>query len=163
MRAVRSEPSDVTAEDDFARFFESERTSAMRLAWLLTRDERTAEDVVQEAFTAVYPRFDNLHQPAAYLRRAVVNAVFERSRRAGREHRRIALVHAGERDHVEGPTGGLADAIAALPIKQRTAIVLRYWGDLDIAEIARAIDVRPGTVRSLLSRGTARLRKDLPT
>lgn len=83
---MRSKPSDVGTEDDFARFFESERTSAMRLAWLLTRDERTAEDVMQEAFTAVYPRFDNLHQPAAYLRRAVVNAVFERSRRAGREH-----------------------------------------------------------------------------
>lgn len=59
-------PSDVGTEDDFARFFESVRTSAKRLAWLLTRDERTAEDVMQEAFTAVYPHLDKLHQPAAY-------------------------------------------------------------------------------------------------
>ena len=60
---------------------------------------------------------------------------------------------------IAGPTGGLGDAIAALPLAERTAVVLRYWADLDHREIAAVMGVRPGTARAMLSRATARLRK----
>jgi RNA polymerase sigma factor (sigma-70 family) len=52
----------------------------------------------------------------------------------------------------------LADAIAALPPKRRAAVVLRYYLDLSEADIAETLGVRPGTVKSLLSRGLAELR-----
>ena len=147
--------------ESFTRFFEAERLAAIRLAWLLTHDAALAEDVVQDAFAAVYGRFDGIDNPAAYLRRAVVNGVYERSRRTGREQRRLALVGRTTPQWVDGPSGGLIDAIARLPLNQRTAIVLRYWRDLDDQTIADAMGVRRGTVRSLLSRGTAQLRKEI--
>ena len=147
--------------ESFTRFFEEERVGAVRLAWLLTHDEGIAEDVVQDAFTAVFNRFDQIEHPSAYLRRAVVNGVYERSRKTARERRRLILVAASAPMSAEGPSGGLVDAIACLPLNQRTAIVLRYWGDLDDQAIAHAMGIRPGSVRSLLSRGTAQLRKEI--
>jgi RNA polymerase sigma factor (sigma-70 family) len=68
---------------------------------------------------------------------------------------------AGDALVVAGPTGGVADVISKLPIDQRTAVVLRYWGGLRDHEIADAMGVRPGTARSHLSRATIRLRKEL--
>ena len=147
--------------ESFARFFEAERVGAIRLAWLLTHDADVAEDVVQDAFASVYNRFDKIDSPRAYLRRAVVNGVYERSRRALREQRRLTLVGRTAPQWIDGPSGGLIDAIARLPLNQRTAIVLRYWRDLDDKTIADTMGVRRGTVRSLLSRGTAQLRKEI--
>ena len=156
-------PPDSGADGSFVTFYNAQRATAVRLAWLLTHDSAAAEDVVQEAFTRVYPRYELLERPAAYLRTVIVHRVYERSRSKGREARRLVLVHGGAATSVDGPTGGLIDAVAELPLPQRTAIVLRYWADLTDTEIAAAMGVRPGTVRSLLSRATARLRKDFST
>ena len=56
----------------------------------------------------------------------------------------------------------MADAIAALPYRQRVAIVLRFWHDCTEAEIAAALGCRPGTVGSLIHRALAELRKVMP-
>ena len=155
------EPREESAVSSFAHFYEDERDGAIRLAWLLTHNASVAEDVVQDAFTSVFRRFDTIDNPTAYLRRVVVNGVYPRTRRTGRETRRLHLAAGELPTSVDGPTGGLADAIAQLPLNQRTVIVLRYWADLDHHAIAAAMDSRPGTVRSLLSRATAQLRKDI--
>jgi RNA polymerase sigma factor (sigma-70 family) len=55
----------------------------------------------------------------------------------------------------------LRDAIAALPVRERTAIVLRFYQDLSIDEIAHTMATRPGTVKSLLHRAVARLRRSV--
>jgi RNA polymerase sigma factor (sigma-70 family) len=55
----------------------------------------------------------------------------------------------------------LEDAVAKLPARQRAAVVLRYYGDLPDADIARALRCRPGTVRSLIHRALAELRKEI--
>jgi DNA-directed RNA polymerase specialized sigma24 family protein len=161
VRLLQGDKREELAMTTFADFYEQERTKAIRLAWLLTHDGSTAEDVVQDAFTRVFHRFDTLDHPAAYLRRVIVNGVYERSRRDGRERRRIEFAGRDMPTSVDGPTGGLIDAIAQLPLNQRTAVVLRYWADLDHHAVAEAMNVRPGTVRSLLSRATAQLRKDI--
>jgi RNA polymerase sigma factor (sigma-70 family) len=62
---------------------------------------------------------------------------------------------------VADPDDYLADAIAALPPKRRAAVVLRFYLDLSEADIAETLGVRPGTVKSLLSRGLAELRSAL--
>ena len=71
-----------------------------------------------------------------------------------------------ERRHPTTPTtttedevDHLADVLAALPVKQRAAVVLRYYEDRSEADIADLLGVRPGTVKSLLHRGLARLRE----
>ena len=145
----------------FEAFYRERRREAVQLAWLLTHDAAAAEDIAQDAFAAVYGVFDTVDNPGGYLRRCVVNGVYERTRRRQREQRRNGLMIAGAMAAIDGPTGGLLDAVAALSVEQRTAVVLRYWAGLRDHEIADAMHIRPGTARSLLSRATARLRKDL--
>jgi RNA polymerase sigma factor (sigma-70 family) len=154
-----ADDTDVVAR--FSVFYESQRRAAIRLAWLMTHDSTVAEDVVQDAFTEVFQRFAQIDNPAGYLRRSVVNGVFQRSRRAGRERRRLASFPPDTVRAEDEPSAGMIDVIARLPFKQRTAIVLRYWSDLDDRAIAEALGVRPATVRSLLSRGLATLRKEV--
>lgn len=158
---VRESAPRVEATDGFDAVYREHRTAAVQLAWLLTHDPVAAEDVAHDAFVALYRAFDRVDEPAAYLRRCVVHAAYERTRRRTREQRRHELVVAGEPTAVDGPTGGLADVVATLPFDQRVAVVLRYWGGLQHDEIAAAMGVRPGTARSHLSRATARLRKEL--
>jgi DNA-directed RNA polymerase specialized sigma24 family protein len=161
MIGMKMVAQDAVSPGAFSVFFNEHRLSATRLAWLLTHDSSSCEDIAQEAFAQIFARFDSLDEPAAYLRRVIINAVADRSRRAGRERFRIELVTAGQPMFSDGPTGGLLDAIAGLPLQQRTAVVLRYWCDLDHLAIADTMGIRPGTVRSLLSRATATLRKDI--
>jgi DNA-directed RNA polymerase specialized sigma24 family protein len=152
------EPPAVRALDDLYR---THRAEAVRLAWLLTHDAAIAEDVAHDAFVALFRSLDHVDNPRAYLRRSVVNGVYERTRKRARELRRNGLVVAGQALVADGPTGGVLDAVSHLPRDQRTAIVLRYWGGLRDHEIAAAMGIRPGTARSHLSRATARLRREL--
>ena len=161
MEPLRASVPAEGVEVRFACFYDEHREWAIRLAWLLTHDAAEAEDVVQDAFTRVFVRFDDLDRPAAYLRTVLVRRVDERSRAKRREDLRLTLVHNGSATSIEGPTGGLVDAIAHLSLKQRTAVVLRYWGGLDDSDIASTMGIRAGTVRSLLSRATSQLRKEI--
>ncbi len=163
LRGVRTENSiGCDAPVSFAIFYEQHKTWAIRFAWLLVRDSASAEDIAHDGFARVFERFDTLSNPSAYLRTTLTNAVYVRSRRSGRERRRVRLVSATQPTYVEpAPSGGMMEAISRLPIRQRTAVVLRYWLDLPVAEIADAMNARPGTVKSWLSRAATQLRKEL--
>jgi RNA polymerase sigma-70 factor (sigma-E family) len=144
----------------FEAFYRAQYPAAVRLAHLLTNGDPAAEDLVQEAFTALHNRFASLDRPAAYLRVAVVNGCRRWHRSAGREERRLRLVHPRD-SHAELGADHLLDAVRRLPEKQRTALVLRYWGGWSEAEIAEALGCRPGTVKSLSSRALDRLRREV--
>jgi RNA polymerase sigma factor (sigma-70 family) len=128
----------------------------VRLARGLVDLSETAEEIVQDAFVAVFERWDRLSEPAGYLRTAVVNGA--RSELRKREVRRRVGLRArpaeapAERDY-------LIDALDTLSPKQRTAIVLRFYAQMSERETAEAMGVRPGTVKSLVSRGLADLRR----
>lgn len=160
MSPERSVDEDVVA-GDFAAFYSGSSQEAFELAWLLTRNRSVCEDVVHDAYAALFARFDSVERPTAYLRRSIVNGVYLRTRRMRRERARVELVAVTVPTSTEGPTGGLQDAVAALKVKQRTAIVLRYWAGLSDVEIAQVMGVRRGTARSILSRALAELRKDV--
>jgi DNA-directed RNA polymerase specialized sigma24 family protein len=149
------------AASTFEDFYRTKRAEATRLAWLLTHDSAIAEDVAQDAFLGLYRVFGEVTNPAAYLRRSVVNGVYERIRRRGRERRREAIVIAARPTTLDGPTGGVLDAVASLSLDQRTTVVLKYWGGLHDHEIAEAMGIPPGTARSHLSRALSRLRLEL--
>jgi RNA polymerase sigma-70 factor (sigma-E family) len=139
---------------------------ALRLAYLLTGDRGLAEDLVQDAFVKVFGRFHDLRNRDAfwwYLRRTVVNlsrSHFRRRRveRAWLERQRPDETHTdpdlGERER-------LRKALQTLRPEQRAAIVLRYFEDLSEADTAQALGVAVGTVKSMVSRGMERLRKEL--
>ncbi len=140
----------------------------VRLSVLLVRDVGTAEEIVQDAFVAVHDRWSRLrdHDLAlAYLRQAVVN----RSRSALR-HRAVVLRHvargtvvadsppADETTLTTARREAVLDAMRALPDRQREVLALRYYLDLSEAEIAEALGISRGAVKSHASRGAAALR-----
>lgn len=164
MHRVRAGSGDVvvTANGDaFAGFYAGEVAAALRLAWLLTHDHDVSRDVVQDAFTAMFERFDQIDRPLPYLRRSIVNGVRQRARTGEREVARMRTVAVTSLASVAGPTGGVIDAVGSLPPRQRTVVVLRYWAQLNDTEIADAMSCPAGTVRSLASRAISRLRNEL--
>jgi DNA-directed RNA polymerase specialized sigma24 family protein len=120
--------------------------------------------VVQDAFVAAARRWSTVESADAYLRMAVVNGSLSIHRRTGRERDKTARL--GRLTSVV--TVGIPevdetwDVLRRLPDKQRAALVLRFYEDLPEAEIARLLDCRPGTVKSLVHRGLLRTRKALP-
>jgi RNA polymerase sigma-70 factor (sigma-E family) len=141
----------------------------VRLAALLVRDTPTAEEVVQDAFVAMHDAWQRLRDAEnalAYLRQAVVN----RSRSVLR-HRIVVdknLVKAPP-DMPSAEHGAMIQlertaviaALRRLPDRQREAIVLRYYADLSEAEIAAAMGISRGAVKSHTARGMTALRSAL--
>ncbi len=141
----------------------------VRLAALLVRDTPTAEEVVQDSFVAMHggwQRLRDAEKALAYLRQAVVN----RSRSVLR-HRTVVdkNLQKAPPDMPSAEHGALVllerDAVVAalrdLPDRQREAIVLRYYADLSEAEIAAAMKISRGAVKSHTARGMTALRAAL--
>jgi RNA polymerase sigma-70 factor (sigma-E family) len=146
--------------------YRSHVPEAVRLAYLLTGDADAAQDIAHDAFVRTTGRLRHLQHPdayAAYLRRAVVNAATSHHRRRNVELRYLwressrrgtetaSLPDLEERDELRA-------LLEALPIRQRTAVVLRYYEDLSEQQLADALRCSVPAARSLLSRGLQTLR-----
>ena len=105
----------------------------------------------------MYPSWERVSNPDAYLRRALVNRSHNWRRRGRVREAKLALL-AGSAT-VELLAAELADTVAALPFRQRAVIVLRYYGGFSEAEIAAALGCRNGTVKSLAARALATLER----
>jgi DNA-directed RNA polymerase specialized sigma24 family protein len=141
---------------DFDDLFYGHAARVTRLAALLGAED--PEDVAAEAFCRLYAARGRIHgnpnEVVAYLNRIVVNEVRDRFRRRSHAASRAHLVRvAATTPGADGLGVAVRDALAGLPPRQREAIVLRYWLDLPVAGIADAMGVRPGTAKSLVSRG----------
>lgn len=127
----------------------------------ITGDRQEAEEAVQDAFVRLIGRWSTVSEyddPEAWLRKVALGMVSNRRRKA-RNRLRAALRH-GPAPDVAGPTGDAVDlsrALATLPYEQRAVIVLQHLG-LDVERIAAELGVRPGTVKSRLSRARAALK-----
>jgi RNA polymerase sigma factor (sigma-70 family) len=143
----------------FDSFFRREYEPAVRLAWLLTGSQAAGEDAVQDAMASVYRSFATIDVPRAYLRRAVVNRARSWQRNERRQRDRVERLtscfegEAADRD--------LLDMVSGLPYRQRVVIVGRYWGGWSEQELARALDCRPGTIKSLASRALNALNTEM--
>jgi RNA polymerase sigma-70 factor (sigma-E family) len=151
---------------DFDDWVAARGPALLRLAYVLTGSRTDAEDVVQDALSRALPRWSRistLDDPDAYVRRMVVNAHVSWWRTMRR--REVPVETVRDRAAADGPSTEERDrmwrACQALPPDQRTAIVLRFYEDLDYAEIAALTGVREGSVRSRVSRGVAALRHEL--
>jgi DNA-directed RNA polymerase specialized sigma24 family protein len=144
----------------FTGFYESHYAGTARLAYLLTQSDLAYEDLVQEAFTKLHVRFDDLERPAAYLRVTIVNLCRQWHRSEGRRARRNELLAPIVGD-VAPDVAEVLEAVSQLPYRQRAVVVLRYWAGWSEAEIAEALSCRPGTVKSSAARALSRLRTEL--
>jgi RNA polymerase sigma-70 factor (ECF subfamily) len=148
---------------DFDGFFAVEFPAIARAAWFVVLDVDTAREIAQEAFTRALQRWDRISQydkPGAWVRTVAIRLAV-RSRDKRRRETVLTEVTAGEAFAVggfehEGPALDRTDletALRTLPRQQRAAVVLRYLCDLDIDELAAAIDCSPSTARVHLHRG----------
>lgn len=151
--------NDLVAPPSFERFFQDCWADAFRLAWFLTRDRTVAEEIAQDAFAQMYAAWGRADTPAAYLRTTIVNRCTNWRRHAKVHRAKLPLLATPA--VTELAVDDLADAVAALPFRQRAVIVLRYHAGLSETEIADALGCRPGTVKSLASRALARLQKEI--
>jgi RNA polymerase sigma-70 factor (sigma-E family) len=159
------DPADVPP--DFNSVYQTHWRPMFRLALGLLRDAGLAEETVQDAFEALFARWDSLRNSSAavgYLRVCVVNGSRSAVRRTVRARRRTVAVC---EETSEGADAGpmldaehaiVREALASLPDMQREVLTLRYLNDLSDADIAAATGLSLGGVRSSSSRGLAALR-----
>jgi RNA polymerase sigma-70 factor (sigma-E family) len=149
--------------------FREHHVELVRLALIMVGDLATAEDVVQDAFEHLHRRWRRLREPGAglaYARASVMNGS-----RSVHRHSAVARKHAprlaGPVVHVPDAATGLAEqgelltALRSLSRRQREVLVLRFYADLDAAEIAATLRISASTVRSTTSRGLAELARIL--
>jgi RNA polymerase sigma factor (sigma-70 family) len=158
-----SEKTKVTqsvSRSRFDDFYADEFAATTRLAHLLTGRDDVAEDLAQDAMARIHRHFDDLDNPAAYLRTTLVNLCRSWHRGAVRErdrNERIPPLATFLGPDVEE----VLAVVDRLPYRQRAVIVMRYWLDLSEANIAEHLGCRPGTVKSLSARALANLHKEL--
>jgi RNA polymerase sigma-70 factor (ECF subfamily) len=159
-----------TADNAFAAFTESRLDESYRLARLILRDDHEAQDATHDAFVAAWRNRQALRDPErvnAWFGRILVNACRQRLRMAGR--RPTAVLP----EEIPGPTGdpyrhsddrdAIGRAFRTLNPDQRIAVVLRFYRDLSVAEIARLVRSPSGTVKSRLHHAMRQLREALQT
>jgi RNA polymerase sigma-70 factor (sigma-E family) len=154
------------AQDGIADLFHARHLELVRLATLLVGDRATAEDVVQDVFVKACGHWQRLTEnglAVSYFRTAVVNACRSVHRRRGIALRfgrgADAALWSEPEPSAESAVLLTEDrrrvlrALGRLPSRQREALVLRYYQRLTEAEIAEAMGISRGTVKSTLSRG----------
>lgn len=164
--ALGSERASLEADRALTELFNTHYASLVRLAALLVRDKGTAEDVVMESFVAMHRGWRRLRdndKALSYLRQSVVN----RSRSVLR-HRVVVDRNAPKPppDMPSAEHGAIAllersaviAALQTLPTRQREAVVLRFYADLSEAQIASAMQISRGAVKSHTARAMAALR-----
>lgn len=159
---ARDEPTYVA--HDVAGAFADHHARLLRIAYLLTGDHGTAEDVVADAFVKAYPHLarGRVDDPGAYLRQAVVNGVRRRGarrtleRRERDRHLRVVWTSSFEDDSLVRDE--LLAALDRLSARQRAVVVLRFYDDRSEAETAALLGISPGSVKTHSHRALAQLR-----
>jgi RNA polymerase sigma-70 factor (sigma-E family) len=139
--------------------------AGMRLAYFLTGDRELAGDLVQDAFVKVVGRFGHLRVPDAfdaYLRRTIVNLFSSHLRRLRLERRELVRQRSAgrpeQRDRDVAERDAMWSALQTLPLRQRAALVLRYYEDLSERETAEVLSCSVGAAKQLVTRGLTALR-----
>lgn len=172
--AVSAHPDSVGRCADVTSLFTAHYLSLVRLAAHLVDDLGTAEDVVQDVFAALQSSGNRPDDPLHYLRVAVVN----RSRSVLRRRRTVRLfgiLPGPPEDHLDRADAvvhhepadaaplraaertRLLTAVRRLPTRQREVVVLRYYEQLSVAEVAGLLGIAPGAVSSSLGRALTTL------
>ena len=154
------------ADEAVTALYAAHYRQLVRLSALLLRDVAVAEEMVQDAFVAMHGNWRRLRDPdkaLAYLRQSVVNRSRSALRHRAVEHKYAPMPMPDAPSAEYSALAALeyqevTDALRRLPPRQREALVLRYYVDLSEAEIAEAMGVSRGAVKSHASRGMASLR-----
>ena len=155
-------------EAAFRAFVEERQTMLRRRAYLLCGSWADGDELVQEALARVYVAWPRIAEGAqtAYTRRTMMNLYLNDQRKRRREVLTDEAPeplpsHAVGTDHDRELAMTLTDLLKGLPEKQRAVLVLRFWEDLTVPQIAECTGVAEGTIKSQISRALAALRDRL--
>ena len=158
-------PVGLEARQHVSALYRTHALALVKLAVLMTGDQSTAEDVVQDAFLGLYRRWSALHdadKAIGYLRSSVLNGCRSvhrvRFRRQGITLDPPLSADSAEAEALLGEAHReVLAALRRLPRRQREAVVLRYYLDMTEEQAAQAMGVARGTVKSATSRGLTAL------
>jgi RNA polymerase sigma-70 factor (ECF subfamily) len=160
MADVRGERVD----EGYDHVFRAEHGSIVRTAFLVTGDRETAREVAQEAFAELYVHWRKVRaydRPGAWLRRVAIRKAVRARRRGARLAELEARVEAGGRAGApaaaDEPGLDVLASLQQLSPAQRAAVVLHYFDDLPVSEVAEALGCKPATASVHLHRARARL------
>ena len=146
-------------ERTFDAFFAERFDELSRLAFLLTGASAVADEIAQDACEAVFRRWEHIDHPRAYARSAVINGARAWGRRRTRQ--RINMEQSGSVPAFDADTIAVRNVLGDLPQAEREVLVLRFYADLKVDDIARELGIPPGTVKSHIHRGLTRMHKEL--
>lgn len=150
----------LTDEQHFDEFVAGRQQALTRTAYLLTGNHHDAEDLVQRALMKAVPKWSKIRgNPEPYVRRILYNENVSRWRRHPRGERLVDMAPEVAATDVDVSTRtAVRDALMRLTVKQRTVLVLRYYEDLTEVQVAAALGVSVGTVKSQTRHALERLR-----
>ena len=164
----RAVPPEASSPVDLAALGERMRPSLVRLGAAVTGEPDVGDDLAQEALTALHARTVAPEHPEAWLRSVVVNQGRTWVRRKGLHRRYLQRWEAWRSVHrVRSDEPDLADqfavrsALARLSPDHRAVLVLRFYDDLTVPQVAQTLGISEGTVKSRLHRGLQELRKGM--
>jgi RNA polymerase sigma-70 factor (sigma-E family) len=153
------------SEEEFRQFVSARLDTLRGLAYLTCGDWQVAEDAVAHSLAKLYIRWGNVAAPDRYAARMVVRAAIDEVRRPWR--REVSASDGLPEVAVPDGSDAIAErlhiraALRRLPPGQRAVLVLRFYADFSVEEVAEALGRSPGTVKSQTARGLATLREDL--
>ncbi len=155
-------------EAAYGEYVAARRRALLRTAFLLTGDWHSAEDLVQETLTKLYVAWRRVRRRDdldGYARKTLLNAYIDSTRRPWRREHAVDAVPerpgVGDPADVSDPRARrrLLTALAAVPPRQRAVLVLRFWEDLSVEQVAGLLGCSTGNVKSQSSRGLDKLRE----
>jgi RNA polymerase sigma-70 factor (sigma-E family) len=154
--------------DEVTALYEAHALGLLRLAVIMLGERQAAEDVVQDAFLGLFRRWDALHdheRALAYVRSSVFNGCRTVMRKRTRDRAFVLVEPDAESAEARVVLGEehreVLAALRRLPDRQREAVALRYCLDMPVDQVARAMGVAEGTVKSATSRGIAAITRML--
>jgi RNA polymerase sigma-70 factor (ECF subfamily) len=144
----------TTRDDEFRALYAAEYPAVASYCWSLTRDADLAHDLAQEAFTRLFARWIGVRDPRAYVFRIATNLVRRSWRNRARQADLVGEL-AAELPTQAGPpdveSTGIRSAVQTLPSRLRDVVLLHYFADLSVLEVAAALNRPSGTVKRQLS------------
>lgn len=160
-------------QEAFYLLYEKYKNLVIRTAYLITGNKSDSEDAAQETFVKVYFHIAELRNDAGFkpwMMQILVRTAYRVGKKKSREVPDDEVEKLSEHQSVLSPLGQIikkeeaeiiSRAVAALPIKQRTVVVLYYYNDLSVGEIAKILHCQEGTVKSRLHTARKYLKKML--
>ena len=147
--------SPTAREADFARLYAVEYPALAAFCWQALRDRGAAEELAQEAFTRLYGRWISVEQPRAYLYRIAANLIKDSWKRREADSRTLEGLRVEHELLPGGPDTAAAVAVRVavgrLPSRLRPVVLLHYYGDFSVADVAKILRRPEGSIKRQLA------------